>query len=245
MNEFQNIRTAIIEKKSHLAIFILSVILATPAILMLVFFIIYLSGVPMNFNGVPSVPGEVLYDSFMYSFLGITAFINLVLLICIFVVSRSKAFTTIYLGETLDLEKIIYVVSPKEEIYISSSKMIQYRTKMGTVTVETNKNLLQSAREKYIFWLNLDQKANLKITEKGKNIHCRFSEQIVRSMVVKTYRIHKDDSNRISHYHEMISTRTYGNHNVQGFATYHVKSMNHSSQLPISSKIQSELNKTI
>jgi len=241
LNDFKNIRTAIIEKRSHIAVFILAVLLATPAILMIVFGIIFFIGAPMDFDGVIAYPGEPVYDSFMIWFLGITILINLTLLLLMFYFSGHSQKTMIYLGETLNLEKVIYVETSRYHIYLSELNMITYHKKLDSIAIETNRKAIQEMMEKYIFWIFLDKLDNWTVIEKSKLTTLRINYKEGRTNYLKTYRIHQDDTERISHYHEMISTRTYGNQNVQSFSNYIIKSINHSSYLPVSSKIQAEI----
>ncbi|MDD3122147.1 MAG: hypothetical protein PHC62_01370 [Candidatus Izemoplasmatales bacterium] len=242
---FKKIRTATIEKNNQVVPFVLFIILVTPLILFIVFLTLYLLSVPMENHGVVLRPGETGYDSFFLGFLIITGGIILVLLILILILSKTIGISTIYLSETVNLDKVIYIVSKSKEVYLTDKIMYTYNTKNQTVYTEKNTQRLKEEIEKTLFWFQLKAEDNIRIKSKKNVTSIRITSQVRKSKLTKFYSVYFDDSERIIKFTEIISTSTYGNNNFQSYSKFNFIDINGSSFIHIHPLIQNEIAKSL
>jgi hypothetical protein len=242
---FRKVRTATIEKHNQVVPFVLFIIMITPLILFIVFLILYLSNVPMENHGVILHPGEAEYEAFYLGFLLISGAINFVLLSLILFLSKKIGKSTIYLFETLDLDKIIYIVSKSKEVYLTDKVMYTYNNKNQTVYMEKNTLRLKEEIEKTLFWFQLKSNTDIKIKSRKNATSIRIFTQVGKTKLTKFYNVYFDDTEKITKYTEMISTSTYGNNNFQAFSKYIFKEINGSTFIHIHPQIQNEISKSL
>ncbi|MBU0997879.1 MAG: hypothetical protein KKE16_07555 [Firmicutes bacterium] len=239
--DFSKIRNLKMTRKNYVVPFLMMIFFFTPFIIFSVFFGLYLTDTPMEINEVVTYPGSMVYENFMITFLLISGGISLAFILPLLLSLFSKNKDIIYLGETVDLERIVYVESKNKSIYVSPKTLLIYDKKREQLTKDSSLARINEYFSMYIFWLNLDQTQKLKIKATTRKIVYSYKEHDGSLTLQKRYALKLDDSGQLIGFSEQVSTYRYGNSNIKAMNHFQVIETNGSLQIPYHSKISREL----
>lgn len=239
--DFSKLRSVKMIRESHIAQFVLLIILLTPLLIFIPFLGIYLFGSPMDINDIVYFPGDPQYENFFMMYLLITGGICLILIMLIILIQVYAGKDVVFVGETTDLEKIVYFESKRKAVYASSKVLIIYDKVRDNLVKDTNKDRILEQRSKYVFWLELDQIERPIIKNSASKIKIKYKPNDNQGYTTKVYTLHLDDSGQLKKYHETIYTYRYGNSNIKGFTDFHIVEANHVSTIPYHDRIKREI----
>jgi len=239
--DFSRLRNVKMTRKNNLVSFMLLIFLPTPLIIFLVFLILYLVGSPMDVNNVIEYPGSAAYEAFMIPFLMITGGITIALFLPILFLRVLNKGDFIYMGETLDMDKLIYFESKRRAVYISSKEVITYDKYRDKITKETSPSRIEEEQNKYVFWLNLEKFSDLKVKNTATRIVVKYVTQTGQIAIKKQFTLKLNNSGQIIGFNEMAYTYRYGNSNIKAMNHYHIEDSNDATQIPYHEKIKREI----
>ncbi len=226
--DFSNASSFVMRKKNRIASMVFSLLFLIFTFLLLVFLIMFLLKVPLNNNGTIINYGEPGYMStfiILLSLFGGLSFLMLILLI-IFATIKPKVY--IIKSQDTSMNDFYYIYANKSELYLTKDRLLVYQKRFGRVDVETNKEKIDLAYDRYIFWEKFESLTGYVIKASNKKTILKFKERIGRIVQKASYKFENLGSVLPGKITEIVSYVTRGNNRIQSLNLYFIEDVNRS-----------------
>ena len=239
--DFSNLETCSIKKKNYVLPLVTSIIGITFLPIFIVFLILFLLEVDIDFNGVPSTYGTPEYMRFFSIFLPVFGLLTIILMILTFygLFSKPKKYMVID-KDTTNFNTYYYIHNHKrnEYIYLTDEFVLVYNERYNSFKEETNPKTITKLKNHYIFWNEFSNLKDYKIKQKKKSTVLKYKTNY---RISKAYYFSNDIHivpNKIT---EMISASNYSKNSIQSFTTYFFEEINRRQHVDIHPEIIKKL----
>lgn len=226
--EFSELNACTIKRKNLLVPMITGIMFLCFGPIFIVFLILWITGSPVDFNGVTGYPGDPTYDNFFRIFLLVFGLVTLSMLIPFFLGIISKPKPYIYVDNSPDMDRFYYIYDNRhrEEIYLTEKYVLVYRKRYQNVLTETNPLSIQRYFDSFIFWKTLESRDDVKVIYKNNKNIIKLNETKGRWRFRRSFSF-SDVARSIPHkVTEIVYTSVAGNSNIKVWQTLYFEDVN-------------------
>ncbi len=245
--DFSNLTSCTLKRKNNILALVMGVLALCFLPMVIVFYILYTLGVPMEINNVMTYPGESGYETFFVIFLSVFGSLSVLFLIICLVGLRMPSKTHLIMDLDADFKTFYYIYDyfHKEEIYLTEKYAIVYKKSYNQVNVENNPAVIEKLYDKYIFWHDFDSFTDYKIVHRQNKTILKVKDRSGKWALRRTYSF-SSEINIVPHkITETISSTTGGNSSVQSMKTYIFEDVNRKPYYEIDPEIKKALSQII
>lgn len=238
---FQSIRTVTVAKRNKLGLFIGVILLPTFVFIALMFFVMMISGVSVEVNGIDYYPGTAQYETFYVGAFVVSGVALFAILLLIILSAMKKPKFAYAVGIDEGQDAYVYAETAKEARWIGQTRAIVHNRRTDQCVVHSDPATIQNEREQIVFWTLEQAPERFRIKEKRNGFTIKYRIYRYGRNQTRSLRVFESPEGQILGYREMVWDTYGGNSNLQVYARFTFDNVNRNVRPNMPEKLKREV----